>query len=186
MRTKSEDLAKVKQYQKRLRDAGICLKCRNPVDEKGKINCSACQEKERVRLLKWKHENKNKVRLSSQKYYAKNSEKIRRKLKEWELSHKEITLLARKIGKYKYKHRRIVAGKFSLRDWKGLCSTFDNKCLWCGRKDVEITIDHVIPLVKGGSNYIENIQPLCRVCNSKKHDKIIDFRPFGSAILEWT
>lgn len=102
------------------------------------------------------------------------------------MANKEKTLLARKIGKYKYKHRRSIAGKFSLKDWKRLCDDFGNKCLWCGKTNIELTVDHVVPLIKGGTNYIENIQPLCRVCNSKKHDKILDFRPFGHAILEWT
>lgn len=186
MRTKAQDLAKVKAYQKRLRDSGICLKCRNSVDVMGKINCSSCQEKERIRLLKWKHDNKSKVKLSTKKYYAKNSVKERKRLKDWELANKEKTLLARKFGKYEYKHRRKVAGRFSLSDWKTLCLSFGNRCLWCERTNIELTVDHVVPLIKGGSNFIENIQPLCRVCNSKKHDKIIDFRPFGSAILEWT
>lgn len=48
-------------------------------------------------------------------------------------------------------------------------------CLACGSKN-NITIDHVIPVSKNGINHISNYQPLCKSCNSKKGDKIIDYR----------
>ena len=178
-------LDRVKTYQKKLRDAGICLKCRGKARE-GKATCSSCQEKETARLQKWKQEHPDKVQQSSKRYYANNSEKERKRLKDWENENKERTLLARRLGKYRHKHRKLSAGRFSMKEWKSLVLSFGNKCLWCGKTNTELTIDHVVPLIKGGTNNIENLQPLCRVCNSKKHDKIIDFRPFGSAILEWT
>jgi len=67
-------------------------------------------------------------------------------------------------------------GDYSIQEWLDLCSRYENRCLCCGRDDVALTVDHVVPLSKGGSNDIANIQPLCKSCNSKKRVSVIDYR----------
>jgi 5-methylcytosine-specific restriction endonuclease McrA len=47
--------------------------------------------------------------------------------------------------------------------------------LCCGKRK-PLEADHVIPVCKGGTSWLHNIQPLCRSCNAKKHDKCTDFR----------
>lgn len=66
-------------------------------------------------------------------------------------------------------------GHHSRQDWRELKKAYNYTCAFCHKREPEIklTEDHIIPLSKGGSDFIENIQPLCRSCNSGKKDKIL-------------
>jgi hypothetical protein len=47
----------------------------------------------------------------------------------------------------------------------------DKVCKECGTNK-NLTIDHIIPLSKGGTDAVSNLQALCRKCNEKKSDII--------------
>jgi hypothetical protein len=53
---------------------------------------------------------------------------------------------------------------------QSICSSYDYKCVDCriDLVDREFDIDHKIPLASGGKNSIENLQPLCKSCHTKK------------------
>ena len=90
---------------------------------------------------------------------------------------------------WRVKHRLDVAnrrnrimnngGKTTLDDWRSICDFYGNRCLMCGAPGdfQSLTMDHIVPVAKGGSNNPDNIQPLCHSCNSRKGTRTIDFRP---------
>jgi 5-methylcytosine-specific restriction endonuclease McrA len=59
-----------------------------------------------------------------------------------------------------------------------LHNNIPHTALRCGKQEPEIKLamDHVVPLSMGGNHSIENIQPLCKSCNSRKHTKSVDYR----------
>lgn len=69
----------------------------------------------------------------------------------------------------RYATEKGAEGNHTLGEWKSLKKKFDYKCAIC-KEEKPLTKDHIRPLSKGGSDYIENIQPLCRSCNSRKGD----------------
>jgi hypothetical protein len=46
-------------------------------------------------------------------------------------------------------------------------------CLICGTAS-NLTIDHVYPEIRGGTLTLENLQTLCKSCNSRKRDRLPD------------
>lgn len=88
-----------------------------------------------------------------------------------------ITRICENLEKRNYKYLR----KYSFIDriftgWKGrayIPIEIRRKvlsigyCLFCGSEE-SLTIDHIKPVSKGGSDNIENLQCLCWDCNSKK------------------
>ena len=52
---------------------------------------------------------------------------------------------------------------------KEIRSLMSSPCVACG--DSKVTIDHIVPIAKGGRHSVGNIQPMCRRCNGSKGTK---------------
>ncbi len=57
---------------------------------------------------------------------------------------------------------------------KNILKRDGHKCAYCGRGDVTLTIDHIIPKSRGGEDTWENLAAACTKCNNLKGDRSIN------------
>lgn len=125
-------------------------------------------EYQRAYQLAHRRSSSNKIRLSPEEIKKKN---VARTM-AWRRAHPD------KVSVLNHQRRaRIVgtAGSYTAAEWNDLCASYNWCCLACGVSG-GLTVDHVVPLARGGANTIDNIQPLCRSCNNTKATKTIDYR----------
>ena len=103
-----------------------------------------------------------------------NPERAKENRRKWALENK----IKDKVSKTNYLARkRGAVGEFTFAEWELLLKQYGNLCPRCHCKCDNFTVDHIIPLSKGGSNFIENIQPLCFSCNASKKANATHYPP---------
>lgn len=73
-----------------------------------------------------------------------------------------------------------VESTLTMQEWQAILKEQNHRCAACQRHFnifLRPTLDHIVPVSKGGGTTKENTQALCASCNSRKRTKIIDYRP---------
>lgn len=119
--------------------------------------------------------NKEKVKLSQLTYRKTHREEARANSKKWFSSNKEKAYSQRTAYRAK---RAGNGGSHTSQEWEWVKFTQNYTCLKCGKSEpvVKLTKDHIVPISKGGTDNIGNIQGLCKSCNSSKSARFLDLR----------
>jgi 5-methylcytosine-specific restriction endonuclease McrA len=118
---------------------------------------------------------RDQIRAVHDAWVAANPDRRKAITKSWKQGHPG---LVRAQMERRKRNIEVSGGNYTGAEWGALKEQYDYRCLMCGRREPEIklTVDHVIPLSKGGRNDIQAIQPLCLVCNLHKGRRILDLR----------
>ncbi len=62
-------------------------------------------------------------------------------------------------------YKRIILSR------KNILRRDGHRCQFCGRSDLPLTVDHVVPVSRGGEDTWENLVCACVDCNNRKGDR---------------
>ena len=167
----------------------LCVEC---VKQRSRDNYHRNAEARRVQKKDYRSANLEKTRSANRQWLAANGADRNARIRERRKGPEGDRVRAKEREQYrlrivrdpnairardeKRRSAKRAGGAFTGTEWGGLIRSCKGKCLACGRGDLPLTVDHVIPLSKGGLNTIDNIQPLCRSCNSSKGANEVDYR----------
>ena len=66
-----------------------------------------------------------------------------------------------------------IEGTFTADEWAAKLATANGRCTYCG-EEAALTMDHVVPVSRGGTNWIDNLVPACGPCNFSKGTSDVD------------
>lgn len=176
------NIARYKNYRKENKEK---------IAKREKIYCEEHKEEKREYRKKYYKEHKEEIA----EYHKKYNEEHKEERKNWYKEHKEEKREYSK--KYNKKYNKTPQGQVAIfngrnkrrqreeqqgngitkEQWLKMMEFFDWKCAYSGKSvsgERNRSIDHIIPITKGGAHEIWNCVPMDRSLNSSKHTKDLE------------
>jgi 5-methylcytosine-specific restriction endonuclease McrA len=119
----------------------------------------------------WHQEHPEKTNNWHYGWEKKNPEKRACSIKKYRSSPKGIISNRRKVKQHTHMVR--ANGPLDIALFYQKCGMLGWKCQLCKKEldESTATIDHIVPVSLGGTNDIDNLQPLCHSCNCRKGNR---------------
>ena len=141
-------------------------------NKKCQYNFWSKNNKEKVKVYETGRRKEDNIKKST-KWRKKNPDKFKKIRKRYYLKHREEIIRKAIL-------RHFLKLEISIAEWERIKKRYNYQCSICRKREpfidqkiTRLTIDHILPLSRGGGNELKNIQPLCHRCNAKKGNKIL-------------
>jgi hypothetical protein len=128
----------------------------------------------------WSHRSENRFRVNAatRARRAKNPEKAKAENRYWREKANPFSVA---VGKAGLRATELgVLSTLTTEEWKSVVESCSFLCHLCGEKvclDLKspqrLSLDHVLPMARGGTNTIDNVLPAHRRCNQSRLDMTI-------------
>jgi 5-methylcytosine-specific restriction endonuclease McrA len=141
-----------------------CKDCQSEIFKKWYNNNA---DRQRAKTTNWRKNNPEKVAAQKKRSHKKNPQAQYKRNKKW----KQANPLKVKEQDLRRRASLLNNGVYLVTP-KDLQKISLSKCLYCNSKE-KITVDHVVPVSRGGTHSIGNLVPACLSCNTSKGAKTI-------------
>lgn len=122
-------------------------------------------DKRKEWLIQYREKNREKINAYQTEWAKANPDKIKTKAAKHLKNNPK-----QNAAKSQRRRARVRESKIFLVTKKETLKLYSQPCISCGSIQNQ-TIDHIIPISRGGSHSVGNLQTLCRSCNCSKKDK---------------
>ena len=120
---------------------------------------------------KWNAEHAEQGRERSRRWAVVNAGRAKKNVRQWRVANPDAV----KLNHQRRRARKAGNGVFIVNPQE-IKRLFSRPCYLCNTAP-STTLDHIVPLAKGGRHAIGNLLGACRSCNSRKHDMFLfEFR----------
>ena len=161
---------------------GLNSACRDCANAMKRDMTPEQRERKNAKNRKYRADNPEAVKATNRKQYENKREERIAYANDWINKNRNKHANYQKRNAYKHRARNAAYARarrtriklngtyyISLKETKNLLS---QKCFYCQSFE-NMTIDHVIPIDKGGRDSIGNLVPACKSCNSSKGNLFI-------------
>jgi 5-methylcytosine-specific restriction endonuclease McrA len=138
--------------------------------EYGRRQYAENPEKQREATRRWREKNPGHSVEKAREWNVANRERYNANMKAWRANNKDKVAQANRNTKaLRRKAERCVV---TAKDWSRLIDRHRGCCAYCGVKE-KLTVEHVVPISRGGRHSIGNLLPVCMTCNVTKNSRLL-------------
>lgn len=126
------------------------------------------REKAKARSKAWREANPDRARELVASWREANRDRERETRRAYRDANRDAIRALN--NRRKARERNVEVNDLTAAQWVSIVAAYEGRCAYCATTPDRITMDHVIPISKGGNHTASNVVPACGPCNFAKGD----------------